>query len=180
VPFALNHSDAATAKAPLNSPAMAWSWQVGRKFTKIELTDPGAPAAATWPAPAFYVHLGSTGCTGNPATGETVRCAKANRPKVTLARFDAARQQVAVDVRAMLAGNDVTVNGGGAPGCMSGPTDPECAGVFNAFGLAFDPPASGENTEMPMPGMTMPMTSLATAAHADHAPTQTVFRAIKR
>jgi uncharacterized repeat protein (TIGR04052 family) len=114
---------------------MAWSWQVGRKFTKIELTDPAGPTG-TWTANTFYVHLGAAGCKGNPATGETVSCAASNRPAVKLKRFDPASQQVAVDVRAMLAGNDVTANKGGAPGCMSGPDDPECAGVFGAFGLS--------------------------------------------
>src|SRR5687767_3154402 len=45
VPFALNHSDAPASPAPLNSAAMAWSWQSGRKFTKIEFADPGGGAA---------------------------------------------------------------------------------------------------------------------------------------
>jgi uncharacterized repeat protein (TIGR04052 family) len=135
VPFALNHTDAPASPAPLNSAAMAWSWQVGRKFTKIEFTDPGGPTGS-WTAKAFYVHLGAAGCKGNPATGETVKCAAGNRPAIKLKRFDPAKQQVAVDVRAMLAGNDVTLNKGGAPGCMSEPTDPECVGLFSAFGLS--------------------------------------------
>lgn len=135
VPFALNHTDATTAPAPLNSAAMAWSWQVGRKFTKIELSDPGTDAAAAWAARTFFVHLGSTGCEGNPATGETVGCGASNRAAVALRRFDPARQQVAVDLKAMLAGVDVSSNGGGAPGCMGGSTDPECGPVFRAFGL---------------------------------------------
>lgn len=135
VPFALNHTDAPASPAPLNSTAMAWSWQSGRKFSKIELADPGG-ATGTWTAKEFLVHLGASGCTGNPASGETVRCAADNRAAVRLKRFDPAKQKVAVDVAALVAGNDVTVNRGGAPGCMSGPTDPECAGVFAAFGLS--------------------------------------------
>jgi uncharacterized repeat protein (TIGR04052 family) len=135
VPFALNHTDAPAVPAPLNSAAMAWSWQAGRKFTKIEFADPNG-ATGNWRAKTFFVHLGSAGCQGNPATGATVSCAASNRPQVRLKRFDPARQRVAVDVRAMLAGNDITVNGGNAPGCMSGPDDPECANVFRAFGLA--------------------------------------------
>lgn len=134
VPFELNHTDAPAMPAPLNSAAMAWSWQGGRKFTKIEFADPGG-ATGTWPAKTFFVHLGSAGCTGNPATGQTVSCAASNRAAVRLKRFNPAKQLVAVDVKALLAGNDITVNGGNAPGCMSGPTDPECAGVFAAFGL---------------------------------------------
>ena len=42
---------------------------------------------------------------------------------------------MAVDVKALLSANDVTVNAGGAPGCMSGATDPECSAIFDAFGL---------------------------------------------
>lgn len=135
VPFALNHTDVTTAPAPLNSAAMAWSWQAGRKFAKIEVSDPGDDPAGAWSARTFFVHLGSTGCSGDPATGETVRCGAPNRPQVTFKRFNPARQQIAVDVKALLAGVDVTVNGGGAPGCMGGPTDPECGPIFRAFGL---------------------------------------------
>jgi uncharacterized repeat protein (TIGR04052 family) len=147
VPFALNHTDAAATPAPLNSAAMGWSWQVGRKFTKIELSDPGG-ATGGWSAKTFYVHLGSAGCEGNPASGETVECAAANRPSVRLKRFDPARQQVAVDLKAMLAGTDVTANQAGAPGCMSGQTDPECGGVFKAFGI--DWKADGSGTGKPL------------------------------
>ena len=135
VPFPLNHSDVATAKAPLDLTAMDWSWQAGRKFAKIELVDP-AGAAGTWASKAFFVHLGSTGCTGDPASGATVSCTASNRARIRLAAFDPARQRIAVDLAALATGNDVTVNRGGAPGCMSGATDPECAGVFTALGLA--------------------------------------------
>lgn len=132
VPFALNHTDAPAMPAPLNSAAMAWSWQAGRKFTKIEFADPGDH----WQAKTFFVHLGSAGCEGNPATGATVRCAAPNRGAVRLKRFNPAKQQVAVDVKAMLAGTDIALNRGGSPGCMSGPDDPECASLFRAFGVA--------------------------------------------
>ena len=68
VPSALNHTDAPGAPAPLNFAAMAWSWQFGRKFMKIEVTDP-AGAAGTWSENTFFVHLGSTGCIGQPRDG---------------------------------------------------------------------------------------------------------------
>lgn len=134
VPFALNHTDAPAMPAPLNSAAMAWSWQGGRKFTKLEFADPGGPTGS-WVAKTFFVHVGSAGCEGNPATGQTVSCAAPNRAAVRLKRFDPAKQQVAVDVKTLLAGNDITVNKGNAPGCMSAATDPECASVFGAFGV---------------------------------------------
>jgi len=133
VPSALNHTDSPASPAPLNSAAMGWSWQSGRKFTKIELTDPGS--GTPWASKTFFVHLGSAGCTGNPATGKTVECAAPNRPTVKLKRFDPAEQVVAVDVKALTAGDDVTATGG----CMSMPGAPECAGVFGAFGLGGKP-----------------------------------------
>lgn len=164
VPFALNHtlySDVNTAKPPLDIAAMAWSWQAGRKFSKIEVTDP-AGANGTWSAKTFTVHLGSTGCTGNPATGETVQCKAPNRMAASLAAFDPAKQKIAVDLQALLAGNDITRNQGGAAGCMSGGTDPECAGVFKA--LALDWKADGTGTGLPVNG----------------GAAQTVFRAIAK
>ncbi|GAB3358629.1 metallo-mystery pair system four-Cys motif protein [Giesbergeria sinuosa] len=150
VPFALNHtlySDVATAKPPLDIGAMAWSWQSGRKFTKIELTDPEG-ATGNWTAKTFAVHLGSTGCVGNPATGETVQCKAPNRMEARLTSFNPDQQKIALDIQALVAGNDVTKNLGGAAGCMSGGTDPECVGVFRA--LAIDWKADGTGTGLPI------------------------------
>jgi uncharacterized repeat protein (TIGR04052 family) len=149
VPFALNHSDYATATKPLDVQAMAWSWQVGRKHAKIEVTDP-AGTAGSWTAKTFNVHLGSTGCTGNPASGETVSCVAPNRMDFSLASFNPATQKIAVDLQALLAGNDITRNQAGATGCMSGGTDPECQKVFEA--LAIDWKADGTGTGLPING----------------------------
>lgn len=160
VPFALNHTDAPAMPAPLNSAAMAWSWQTGRLFTKLEFTDPGG-AAGTWKAKTFFVHLGSAGCVGNPATGATVSCKAPNRAAVRLKKFDPAKQQVAVDVKSILGGSDITVNGGNATGCMSGPMDPECGGVFGAFGIDWKPNGTGNGL-------------------SPTATTQTAFKAINR
>ncbi len=160
VPFALNHTDVPAAPAPLNSAAMAWSWQSGRKFAKIELADPGGETG-TWASKMFMVHLGSTGCTGNPASGETVKCSAANRSAISLRRFDPKRQRVAVDLNALVAGNDITVNRADAPGCMSEPTDPECGGVFKALGIGWRADGSGSGA-------------------SPSGSRQTVFRAIAR
>lgn len=149
VPFALNHSDYATATKPLDVQAMAWSWQSGRKFAKIEVTDPDG-ATGSWAAKTFNVHLGSTGCTGNPASGETVACSTPNRMSVQLAAFNPATQKLAVDLQALTAGTDITRNGAGAPGCMSGGTDPECPKVFES--LAIDWRADGTGTGLALAG----------------------------
>ena len=173
VPFPLNHTDITTAPAPLDITAMDWSWQFGRKFAKIEVVDPagggggmmmetGRQRASAWSSSAFFVHLGSTGCTGNPASGATVNCLASNRASVPLVKFNPARQRIAVDLKALLAGNDITVNRAGAPGCMSGGTDPECAGVFSALQIGWK--ADGTGSGQPI----------------DRGLKQTVFRAIPR
>ena len=69
---------------------------------------------------------------------------------ITLPAFDPAQQKIAVDLKALLAGNDITRNQAGAAGCMSGGTDPECAGVFQA--LAIDWKADGTGTGLPIAG----------------------------
>jgi uncharacterized repeat protein (TIGR04052 family) len=150
VPFALNHTNQGAGidvtPAAVNNavnPGMAWAWAGGRKFAKIELTDTlaSAPAgtAGKWAAPVFNVHLGSVGCSGtNPAAGQVDRCAAPNRMAVNFAAFDPATQQVTVDVRALIAGNDVTTNVSGPSGCMSGGTDFECTEVFRALQVGFD------------------------------------------
>jgi uncharacterized repeat protein (TIGR04052 family) len=142
VPPKLSHSDVVGAKAPLNLTAMGWSWQYGRKFVKVELTDPAGPGG-TWAENTFFVHVGSNGCTGNPASGQKVKCTTPNEAKVKLASFNPARQKVAVDLRRMFAGNDVTANAGNAPGCMSEQTDPECGGIFGALGIDWKPDGTG-------------------------------------
>lgn len=141
VPFALNHTDqgadVGVTPAVVNNavhPGMAWSWAGGRKFAKIEVTN-----AAWTAAPTFNVHLGSTGCTGtNPSAGQVDSCSAPNRLNFELATFNPSTQKIALDVQALLAANDVTVNGGGPTGCMSGKTDPECAGVFGKLGVDLD------------------------------------------
>lgn len=137
VPPALNHTSTEKAAAPLDIAAMGWSWQAGRKFMKLEVDPAGGvakPDRST--SPTWYVHLGSTGCTGNPADGESVACTRANRIPVRFEAFDTARQAVVLDLSALLQGSDLRRDRGAAVGCMSGPTDPECGPVFRHLGLS--------------------------------------------
>lgn len=150
VPFSLNHTNqgagADVTPAAVNNashPGMAWSWAGGRKFAKIELTDPLASAAAgtagKWAASVFNVHIGSTGCTGtNPAAGAVDACTAPNRTAIHLASFNPDTQQIQLDVRALVASNVVTDNVSGPTGCMSGGTDFECTEVFRALQVGFD------------------------------------------
>ncbi len=147
VPPSLNHTDYAVATKPMDVQALAWSWQAGRKFAQIEVNPAGGVAR---PAPAaagktFYVHLGSTGCTGNPVTGETVSCARPDRMDFALPGFDPAAQRVVLDLAALYAGTNLNVDQGGAQGCMSGATDPECGPIFKALqiDLATGQPING-------------------------------------
>lgn len=132
----LNHSNTETAPPPLDIAAMGWSWQAGRRFLSIDVdpvggvTKPDGSKARTW-----VVHLGSTGCVGNPATGEIVSCARPNRFTVTLDRFDPHKQQVELDLTALFKNNDLSIDKGGAVGCMSGFDDPDCLGIFEQLGL---------------------------------------------
>lgn len=141
VPSALNHSDFAAAKKPLDIQAMAWSWQSGRKFIKIEVdplggvTTPGTPPAPDVVSSTWNMHLGSTGCTGNPATGEVVNCSAPNRVNLTFASFNTGTQRLVVDLQKLFLGANLSQNLGGALGCMSGKTDPECPAVFTPLGL---------------------------------------------
>ena len=71
VPDSLGHTDVTAMPSPLNLTSMAWSWQAGRKFMKIEVSEDGGPA---WGSKTFFVHIGATGCKGDPAAGETAKC----------------------------------------------------------------------------------------------------------
>jgi len=148
VPQERNHVNQATAPSPLNLEGMFWSWTTGYKFLRIDVTpmqsqsdagthdaDAGAPVHG---GIAFNVHLGSTMCSGDPSMSEDVTCLRANRPVAQLDSFDPSTQKIVVDLAALLADSDVAYNAGGAPGCMSGDTDPECGPVFEALGVNLD------------------------------------------
>lgn len=137
VPVPLNHTSHVTAPPPLDSVAMSWSWQAGRKFLKIELDPAGGvsrPKGAR-PSSSWYLHLGSTGCVGDPSHGEAVACSRPNRILVEFPAFDTRTQQVAVDLLPLFAATDITLDQGGAPGCMSGVDDADCPAVFRQLGL---------------------------------------------
>lgn len=145
VPSPQNHTSPTAEAAPLDLVAMGWTWQAGRKFVKIEL-DPegGVVRKAGKPMATWNLHLGSTGCSGDPVKGETVTCATPNRVAVRFPAFSAARDRVVIDLATLFDGTDLGRDGGGALGCMSGADDPDCPGVFRQLGLnpvANPPPA---------------------------------------
>jgi uncharacterized repeat protein (TIGR04052 family) len=133
VPFSLNHTNTVDMPAPLNNTAMAWSWASGRKFVKIELVDSGTNGSAWAASSGFSFHLGSTGCSGNPAIGQAVSCLRPNRMEFLANNFNVKTQKLAVNLTDFLVQNDITATGGT---CMSSITDPDCVPLFS--GLAID------------------------------------------
>lgn len=154
----MNHLPYATAPAPLNIQAMAWSWQVGRKFMKVELNPVGGVARPNTTPPTtattFNIHLGSTNCTGGDSvTGLGVSCSNPNRLPVKFAAFNPSSQQVVLDIQQLLASSNLSQDNGGAVGCMSGTTDPECPAIFDKLdlNLATSPAgqAKGDGSNVP-------------------------------
>jgi len=138
IPEALNHQDQTAAESPLNITSLFWSWQTGYKFMRLDIAPVGGVTRPTDPAynnSTWNIHLGSTNCTGEPQLGETVACTRNNRPQIALDNFDPATSTIVVDYSALIAAASVGQDEGGAPGCMSGATDPECPTVFANLGL---------------------------------------------
>ena len=133
VPTASNHLNYQAANPPLSNSAMYWSWTTGYKFIKVDgLINRATPFT-------FNFHLGSTGCTlATPGDFSTASCTTLNVPSASFPSFNASTQAVALDIALLFATTDFdTADGGGAPGCMSGATDPECGPIFQKLGLPF-------------------------------------------
>lgn len=131
VPFEKNHTDPMTVPSPMNLTAMAWAWNGGRKFARLDFSSSGAPRG-------YAIHLGSTGCTPNE-TKNTVptKCSSPNRVEVQLADFDPKEDVVIADLAALLADSNVDQAGKMMSGCMSGPETAACGPLFLHLGLPF-------------------------------------------
>jgi uncharacterized repeat protein (TIGR04052 family) len=156
VPFAMNHQDPTLAAAPLNYSALTWPWSIGYKFTTIDFdTKPAsertmqsmAGAHETSSASGFSVHLGSMNCaTNGPRVPPQAPCGSPNRPSYRFDTFDPKRDVLVLDLAALLAGTDVTVNMPKSPsGCMAGSKDDDCVDIMDRFGLTFrGKPSAGQ------------------------------------
>jgi len=136
IPFEQNHLDVGTSTAPLNVPAMYWTWAGGHKFIRIDGTVGGN---------GFNLHLGSTGCTSTSMTDPPASpCANPNTMDISLSSFSAATDTIVLDPAPAFADVDVSQNTAAtAPGCQSFPNDPECDLVFPHLGLAYGNTAAG-------------------------------------
>ena len=100
----------------------------------------------------WNMHLGSTGCPVSVSDLESgtepETCENPNRPEITieLGAIDVEQAEIVIDYAALVSGVSVAQDEGGAPGCMSGTTDPECEAVFANLGLGLDL-GTGENAE---------------------------------
>lgn len=154
VPFTSNHRDPTLAGAPLNYSALTWPWRIGYKFTTIDFdTKPAGERTVqsmegghdTASASGFSVHLGSMDCASSgPRVPPQVPCGSPNRPSYRFADFESQRDVLVLDLAALLAGTDVTVNMPKSPsGCMSGAKDDDCVDLMDRFGLTFRGKSSG-------------------------------------
>jgi len=138
LPATLNHNNPAQAASPLNVTSLQWNWQAGYKFMRIDVAPVGGITRASDPeyvATAWNFHLGSTGCSGDPVKGEIVSCVRPNRPEVSLSGLTLGVSEVVVDYGVLIEENILAMDAAGAPGCMSGATDPECTSIFARLGL---------------------------------------------
>ncbi|SMF26914.1 MbnP family copper-binding protein [Pseudobacteriovorax antillogorgiicola] len=138
VPEDLNHQDQSSASTPLNIVSLFWSWNSGYKFLRADVTPSNGitrPSDSTFSGTTFNIHIGSTACTGDATAGEDVTCTNSNRAQIALSDFELGTSLVTFDYATLVQSHNITSDVGGAPGCMSGSTDPECQGVFSGLGL---------------------------------------------
>ena len=135
VPFEMNHVNSATAPSPMNVTSMFWNWLGGYKFLRI---DSGQFSSEDW-----RLHLGSTGCEGDPMAGGVTSCANGNRVEVELAAFDASTDTVVADYAALVEGAALDQDQAEDAGCMSKPADTDCGPLFENLGLSFAGSSAG-------------------------------------
>ncbi|MBK8452791.1 MAG: MbnP family copper-binding protein [Thiofilum sp.] len=143
VPAAANHHNASTSRAPYNRAGLMWSWQSGHKFMRLDVNpSQKVTKADLTQVSTFNFHLGSTGCTGDPTTGQVVSCTAPNRKTISLTTDFSANSttnttsKIVLDYGKLIAGVNINLETGGAVGCMSGTTDPECPTMFSNLGMA--------------------------------------------
>jgi uncharacterized repeat protein (TIGR04052 family) len=132
VPVSHNHNDSATAAAPLNVAAMFWSWRGGYKHMRLDVRPVnGVDLASGGTSAVWQFHLGDTDCSAEPIG----HCNYRNRPEIALDSFIESKTRIRIDYAALVQNSDLNTDAGGASGCMSGNSDPECVDLFDQLGL---------------------------------------------
>jgi uncharacterized repeat protein (TIGR04052 family) len=137
---ALNHADPTLSPAPLQAPGASWGWTAGYRFLMAEVlttSSHGADAGAhgddagaghgAAPAGLGFVHLGSTACSGTPASG--IQCERPNRSEVRLTGFDPLTSTIVADLAAVFSTADLSTE----VQCHGSGT--ACAPMFDALGV---------------------------------------------
>lgn len=154
VPFEFNHADATLAASPLNLTSLWWNWQFGYKFARIDFSNQHQTGFVPIHSPnpdnpthehgdesntGFAIHLGSTGCEMTGDSPSPTSCSNPNTATITLSEFDPNTNVVVVDLAALVAHTNLSVNQPNtAPGCMSEPNDRDCIGIMSALGIPFN------------------------------------------
>lgn len=94
----------------------------------------------------FMIHLGSTGCKAEGNNQKPTSCATPNKSKVIFSNFDSTKNTVIADLESLVSQTNLAANQVNTPpGCMSEPTDGDCAGIMKNLGLPFgDKPTGGQ------------------------------------
>lgn len=132
IPADHDHLNAATAMAPLNEPAMWWSWVGGYRYLRFE--------AATTVNPTWFFHLGAEACSG--ASNTAITCKYPDLTTITLSGFNPKTNKVAFDLATLFADSNLDAQPDPmittVTGCMSDSGNPQCMPLFAKLGLTFE------------------------------------------
>jgi uncharacterized repeat protein (TIGR04052 family) len=123
--------------APSPLAEMHWSWGFAYRHLVMNFAIHDGEGVAG----EGYVHVGSNDCGGDGSKALTDReqCGRINAPAVSLSPFDLDEDVVALDVRELLEGIDLTVSVDETqvPGasCHSSSAQADCAGIFGNLGV---------------------------------------------
>ncbi|MDT0596126.1 MbnP family copper-binding protein [Glaciecola petra] len=111
VPFEVNHANPLTQPSPINLAEMFWSWRLGHKFFRIDMSTMDQPnKTAIW-----NFHLGSTGCSSASSLRAPVKeCEQSNRNTYTVNVGDNASNLLMLDLKILLEG----INANRETSCM--------------------------------------------------------------
>ncbi len=105
--------------SPLNQSALFWSWRSGYKYVRLDAD-----------SRFFRFHLGAVNC------DDDFSCNDVNIPTFELDNFSISRDVIDLNIVTLVEDSDLSTNTEGtAPGCMGDPSDPDCEGIFERFGL---------------------------------------------
>lgn len=144
IPATANHHNASISIAPYNRSGLAWSWQSGHKFMRMDVNPSNKVQLAYTSSNStisntYFFHLGSTGCSGDPTTGAVVSCTAPNRPTISLSTdfkvTNLTTSKIVFDYAKLMASNNLNTDAVMPPGCMSGVTDIECMTIFDNLGM---------------------------------------------